>query len=66
MILEKGRHDLIYGLQNVKRAEMLELCENRLFYVGHVSFLNTFYYIDTKLCLFKTVLEVIFMTILLF
>lgn len=47
--LKKGRHDLIYGLQTVEPAEILELCKNRLSYISYLSFLNTFYLIGTKL-----------------
>lgn len=48
-----------------KGGEVPELFENKLSYVGQRSFLNTFYFIDTKLYPVKTILEVIFMTTIL-
>lgn len=67
MTLEKGRHDLIYGLQTVEPAEILELCKNRL--LRKLSFLlirilSSWHKIIPKI---KTIPEVIFMsTVLLF
>lgn len=49
MTPKKGRHDLIYGLPSVERAEILELCKNRLSYMSHLSFLNTLYFTGTEL-----------------